>query len=46
MNIIWLKCYNPSKPDDVEAGFCGSSVVAKYNGGFGTLDMKSYNDCF
>ena len=27
----------------VEAGFCGSSVVAKYNNGFGTLDMKSYN---
>ena len=27
----------------VEAGFCGSSVVAKYNGGFGTLDMKHYD---
>mgnify|MGYP005606737891 FL=1 len=27
----------------VEAGFCGSSVVAKYNNGFGTLDMKKYN---
>ena len=27
----------------VEAGFCGSSVVAKYNDGFGTLDMKKYN---
>ena len=27
----------------VEAGFCGSSVVAKYNGGFGTLDMKRYD---
>lgn len=27
----------------VEAGFCGSSVVAKYNGGFGTLDMKYYD---
>ena len=26
----------------VEAGFCGSSVVAEYNNGFGTLDMKSY----
>ena len=27
----------------VEAGFCGSGVVAEYNGGFGTVDMKSYN---
>lgn len=27
----------------VEAGFCGSSVVAEYNGGFGTVDMKSYD---
>lgn len=27
----------------VEAGFCGSSVVAKYNGGFGTVDMKHYD---
>ena len=27
----------------VEAGFCGSRVVAKYNGGFGTLDMKKYD---
>ena len=27
----------------VEAGFCGSSVVAEYNNGFGTLDMKKYN---
>jgi len=27
----------------VEAGVCGSSVVAKYNNGFGTLDMKKYN---
>lgn len=27
----------------VEAGFCGSSVVAKYNNGFGTLDMKLYD---
>ncbi len=27
----------------VEAGFCGSSVVAKYNNGFGTLDMKKYD---
>lgn len=27
----------------VEVGFCGSSVVAKHNGGFGTLDMKTYN---
>ena len=26
----------------VEAGFCGSSVVAEYNNGFGTLDMKNY----
>lgn len=26
-----------------EAGFCGNSVVAKYNGGFGTLDMKYYD---
>ena len=27
----------------VEAGFCGGSVVAKYNNGFGTLDMKKYS---
>lgn len=27
----------------VEAGFCGSTVVAKYNDGFGTLDMKYYD---
>ena len=27
----------------VEAGFCGSSVIAKYNDGFGTVDMKSYD---
>lgn len=27
----------------VEAGVCGSSVVAEYNGGFGTVDMKSYD---
>ena len=27
----------------VEAGFCGSSVVAKCNNGYGTLDMKKYN---
>ena len=27
----------------VEAGFCGSSVVAKYNNGFGTIDMKYYD---
>lgn len=27
----------------VEAGFCGSSVVAEHNGGFGTVDMKSYD---
>ena len=27
----------------VEAGFCGSSVVAEYNGGFGTVDMKFYD---
>ena len=27
----------------VEAGFCGSSVVAEYNNGFGTLDMKQYD---
>lgn len=27
----------------VEAGFCGSRVVAKYNNGFGTLDMKKYD---
>lgn len=27
----------------VEAGFCGSSVVAKYNDGFGTVDMKYYD---
>lgn len=27
----------------VEAGFCGSGVVAEYNNGFGTLDMKKYN---
>lgn len=27
----------------VEAGFCGSLVVAKYNGGFGTVDMKHYD---
>ncbi|MEE1306104.1 MAG: hypothetical protein U0K68_13320 [Agathobacter sp.] len=27
----------------VEAGFCGGRVVAKYNNGFGTLDMKHYN---
>ena len=27
----------------VEAGFCGSGVVAEYNGGFGTVDMKSYD---
>ncbi|MDD6038973.1 MAG: hypothetical protein PUD20_09310 [bacterium] len=27
----------------VEAGFCGSSVVAKYNDGFGTFDMKHYD---
>lgn len=27
----------------VEAGFCGSSVVAEYNNGFGTLDMKKYD---
>lgn len=27
----------------VEAGFCGSSMVAKYNNGIGTLDMKKYN---
>lgn len=27
----------------VEAGFCGSSVVAKYNDGFGTVDMKHYD---
>lgn len=26
-----------------EAGFCGSQVVATYNGGFGTVDMKSYD---
>lgn len=27
----------------VEAGFCGSSVVAEYNDGFGTVDMISYD---
>lgn len=27
----------------VEAGFCGSMVVAEYNDGFGTVDMKSYD---
>lgn len=27
----------------VEAGFCGSSVIAKYNDGFGTVDMKNYD---
>lgn len=27
----------------VEAGFCGSSVVAEYNNGFGILDMKQYD---
>ena len=26
-----------------EAGFWGSQVVATYNGGFGTVDMKSYD---
>ena len=27
----------------VETGFCGSSVVAGYKGGFGTVDMKEYD---